>query len=170
MNPLSARPTLVNAALAVAASLLAASLVIGTEHERSSGAELRPGHQASVKAPLIDLDLSRLNREIAAESEDELFPVRAPQAPPPVPVQAVIQVPPAPPKPAAPPLPFKYLGLMVDGGKLTVFVARGDDLLSLKQGDVIANQYRVDEASEASVTFTYLPLDERQVLTIGSRQ
>jgi len=165
------KPVLINAALAAAGSVLAASLVIGTEREERNGAESRPGQQASVKGPLIDLDLSRLNRQASVETDDGLFPARAPQAPPsPIPSQAVIQAPPAPSKPVAPPLPFKYLGLMEDRGQLIVFVARGDELLSLKPGDVIANQYRVDEASEASVTFTYLPLDQRQVLTIGSRQ
>lgn len=163
--------TLFHSAMVAAGFVLAASLVIGNEREERNGAELRPGQQASIKAPLIDLDLSRLNRQGAGKPDDGLFPARALQAPPsPIPSQAVIQAPPAPSKPVAPPLPFKYLGLMVDGGTLTVFVARGDELMSLRQGDVIANQYRVDEASEASVTFTYLPLNERQVLTIGSRQ
>lgn len=165
------RPAIFNAALAAAVSVLAVSLVVGTERDSNNTAEARSGQQASVKALLIDLDLSRLNRQSAGESDDGLFPARAPQAPPPpIPAQAVIQVPPVPPKPVAPPLPFKYLGLMVDGGKLTVFVARGDELLNLKQGDVVANQYRVDDANEASVTFIYLPLNERQVLAFGSRQ
>lgn len=164
------RPALIHGALAAAGSVLAASLVIGTEREQRDGAEPRPGHQASVKAPLIDLDLARLNRSTNVETDDGLFPALAPQASPsPIPAKAVIQAPPVSLKPVAPPLPFKYLGLMVDGGKLTVFVARGDELLSLRQGDVVTNQYRVDDASEASVTFTFLPLNERQVLTIGSK-
>ncbi|HSC05409.1 MAG TPA: hypothetical protein VLD59_01130 [Steroidobacteraceae bacterium] len=164
--------TLVNAAVVASGFVLTASLVVGNEREGRNGAEFRPGQQASVNSPLIDLDLARLNRQSAVESDDGLFLVRAPQVPPPpaIPAQAVIQVPPVPPKPVAPPLPFKYLGLMVDRGQLIVFVGRGDDLLSLRQGDVIANQYRVDEAGETSITFTFLPLDERQVLTIGSRQ
>lgn len=177
MRPTARNATLVTAIFAAAGCVLAASLVVGTEGEQSAidlaarqgtAGENRPARQAAAKGPLIDLDLSRLNRGPSVEIEEELFAIRVPKIPPPpISTQAVVQ-PPA--KPVAPPLPFKYLGLMADGGQLIVFVARGDELLSLKQGDVVANQYRVDAATEASVTFVYLPLNERQVLAFGSRQ
>jgi hypothetical protein len=166
---------------AAAVFVLGASLVVGTERETGGAldpaasaatrAESRPVQQALAKGLLIDLDLARLNRAPTIELENELFAIRVPKAAPlPIPTQAVVQTPPPPPaKPVAPPVPFKYLGQMVDRGQLTVFVARGDELLSLKQGDVVASQYRVDAATEASVTFVYLPLNERQTLVFGSR-
>jgi hypothetical protein len=161
------RSVLIKSALVAAGSVLAVSLVIGTEREEDRP---RPIHQASTKGLLIDLDLSLLNRATPPEAHDDLFPVRAPKSPPPpIPTQAVIQVPAPPPRPVAPPLPFRYLGLMADRGQLIVFVARGDELMSLRQGDVVSNQYRVEDASEAAVTFNYLPLNERQILTIGRR-
>lgn len=164
------RATIFKSAAVAAGCVLAVSLVIGTEREQGNARETQPSHQTSVKGLLIDLDLSRLNRSTNVEVEDELFKIRVPKAPAfPIPAKAVIEAPPAPSKPVAPPLPFKYLGLMVDRGQLIVFVARGDELMSLKQGDVVTNQYRVDDAGEASVTFTYLPLNEKQILSIGSR-
>ena len=175
------KTTLVTAIFAAAGCVLAASLVVGTEGEQVStidsaarqgtAGEYRPAGRVAAKGPLIDLDLSRLNRGPNVGIEEELFAIRGPKVPPPaIATQAVVQPPPPPAKPVAPPLPFKYLGLMADGGQLIVFVARGDELLSLKQGDVVANQYRVDAATEASVTFVYLPLNERQVLAFGSGQ
>jgi hypothetical protein len=85
-----------------------------------------------------------------------------PYAPPPpaCPTAAV-----APPKPAAPPLPFTYLGQMLDEGKLQVFVARGDNSYSLSAGLTI-DQYRVDKIADGSVTFTHLPSRTRQTLHI----
>jgi hypothetical protein len=163
------RVALINAAFIAAGSVLAVSIVVGTEREQGEPGGAPPSHQASAKGLLIDLDLSLLDRATNVETHDELFPVRAPKAQPapPIPTQAVIQAP--APKPVAPPLPFKYLGLMVDRGQVIVFLGRGDDLMSLKQGEVVANQYRVEDANEAAVTFTYLPLNEKQTLHFGRR-
>ncbi|MBI1905698.1 MAG: hypothetical protein HYS20_05565 [Rhodocyclales bacterium] len=170
------RPNVLKAAVAAGGLMLAATIVVGTEREARDGpAQPVAGARVSVEsasagpAPQVkpgapDLDLARLNRPGTTEIEDDLFalrtpPVIAPPAPP--------AAPPPPPKPAGPPLPFKFLGRMTDGGILTVFVAQGNQNLSLRKGDVVDNLYRVEEVSDASVIFVYLPLDERQALQIG---
>ena len=77
-----------------------------------------------------------------------------------------------PARPAAPreppPLPFIYLGQMVDQGKTTVFVGRGDDHYDVAPGLVIDDTYKVERVTETQVTFVYVPLGARQVLAVPS--
>ena len=70
-----------------------------------------------------------------------------------------------PEKPVVPPLPFRYLGKMLDGGKLAVFVARGDESLAVSAGQRIG-EYRVDKVTDSEVVFTYLPLKTKQSLPL----
>lgn len=163
-------------ALVAAGLALAATIVVGTERENKEGpaepvVRVRAGgeqppnaHTPATKPAATDLDLARLNRFATTEIEDDLFAPRIPLvvAPPPPPA---VQAP--PPKPTAPALLFRFLGRMVDGGTRIVFVTDGGRNLSLKQGDVVDNLYRLEEVSDASVTFVYLPLEERQTLQIG---
>jgi hypothetical protein len=71
------------------------------------------------------------------------------------------------PAPTAPPLPFKYLGKLMDHGVVTAFVSQGALTHLLHKGDVLA-EYRVEKITPIDVTFVYLPLNERQRLPIGS--
>ena len=64
-----------------------------------------------------------------------------------------------------PPLPFTYLGKMLDEGKLQVFLARGEDSHIVRAGQKIG-QYRVERVDETSVTFLHLPSKTRQTLDI----
>jgi hypothetical protein len=83
-------------------------------------------------------------------------------APPPTPVRADA----APPPPSAPPLPFRYVGLIQEEGALTLFLESGERLYSVKVGDVIDGNYRVEEISPQGVEFLYLPMNMRQSLNI----
>lgn len=123
-------------------------------------------------APTVDLDLAALNRAATQEIAEHLFaapPPPAPlQAPAPAPVAPAVAAP--PPAPRAPPLPFRYLGRLIDGDRTSAFVASGSQSLSLKAGDVIDNHhYRVERIADDALEFVYLPLDERQTLTLGAR-
>jgi len=94
-----------------------------------------------------------------------LFAVRSwrpPEPPPSVAVQA--------PPPSAPPLPYRYVGRMEEGGAVVVFLAEGaaDARPRLvRQGDQWPN-YRVDEITPQGMRLTYLPLNETQRLLFGS--
>lgn len=78
----------------------------------------------------------------------------------------VPETPPPPPPPQAPPLPFRYLGMLGEQEEQTiVFLERQDKSYAVRPGDLIDGTYRVEEAGEGHVVFTYLPLDLKQVLT-----
>ncbi len=68
-------------------------------------------------------------------------------------------------KAEAPPLPFRYIGKMLDGDKLSVFIANGGESFAVAAGDRIGD-YRVDKITEAEIRFTYLPLKTKQSLPL----
>lgn len=93
----------------------------------------------------------------------DLFPARDLTAP----VSASpAQGPQAAAAPVAPALPFQYMGEIIDRGKRTLFVLRGEDHYSLVPGKKIDDQYKVERITDTAVTFTYLPLGVRQNLAL----
>lgn len=99
--------------------------------------------------------------EFGEEAPDTLDPFRSMSwyvAPPP----------PPPPRPTAPPLPFQYLGQLIEEDSTRIFVNHLGRHLILKAGDVVAGTYAVEEVDSGKVVFLYLPLKERQVLSTGS--
>ncbi|WP_416050909.1 hypothetical protein [Cupriavidus basilensis] len=86
------------------------------------------------------------------------LPPPAPPAPP-APAQP-------PPAPTAPPLPFAYVGALgADASKEQMFLSSGDRLLIVSLGDVIDGQYRLEAITATGATFTYLPLNVKQVMS-----
>lgn len=163
---LSGRKNLVRAGIAVSALALIAT--VGATRERTSPQAVEPaaGIDARVRPAGQDLDLSALFR---APGEARVDPAHDPFAP----RSFASAAPPAAaagkpaPRPSAPPLPFSYLGKALEDGKLSVFLARGDDNYSLSPGAKRKiGEYRVDKVTESQVTFTYLPLKTRQTLDI----
>jgi hypothetical protein len=69
--------------------------------------------------------------------------------------------------PKAPPLPFVYMGKMLDGKAVTAFVSMGGQTHLLHGGDTL-REYRVEAISAKEITFVYLPLNEKQRLSFGS--
>lgn len=102
-------------------------------------------------------------RERLARMQANLFP-RQTWVPPPPPPKPYVPPPPPPPKP--PPLPFKYLGRWVDGGEQTLLLVQGEQPIPVKLGQVLNGSWRLDEITERSVVFTYLPLDMQSILGI----
>lgn len=98
-------------------------------------------------------------REQYAAQADDLFAPHSWQPPPPPP--------PKPPAPKAPPLPFRYLGKVLEGSEILAFLGQGTRTHLLRRGDVLA-EYKVDEITPTEITFVYLPLNEKQHLTFGS--
>jgi len=113
-----------------------------------------------------ELDLSRLRRKGEVVSPENLFSRKswyvAPPPAPPVPVRVA-----PPPVPKAPPLPFTYLGRYVESGKPVFFLVTGERILTVKEGDVIEGNYRVDGVVGTTLGLTYLPLNTKQTLDIG---
>ena len=69
-------------------------------------------------------------------------------------------------KSALPPLPFRYVGRWTQNGRLEALVMRGERLYVVKAGDRIGDDYLVERIGEASIGFTYLPLNEKQSLAL----
>lgn len=142
-------------AIAVGAAVLVAGVVAGRERPT---VELVENRIAVVHAADDGINLEKLRRNEATLPLNDPFAMRnfAPRQEP----QPVQQA-----KPTAPPLPFKYFGKLTEGGKTETFVMQGDELISIAAGQKIG-EYRVDQISEASIAFTFLPLKTRQTLDL----
>lgn len=87
-------------------------------------------------------------------------PEPAPPPPPPTP-------PAPPPAPVAPPLPFVYVGALAEDGQETLYyLEHGAQVLTVKAGASIGSDYRLIGPRPGGLEFHYLPLDERQILTV----
>jgi hypothetical protein len=141
--------------ITVTALALAAGLVAGRERPTLDLIQERAPSAPVVQAD--DIDLSRLQRGEATTPQTDLFARRdfAPQRK--EQVRNIVE------KPVAPPLPFKYFGRLTEKGKTDVYVMRGEDLLAVAPGETLG-EYRVDAVSDASISFTYLPLKTKQTL------
>jgi len=148
-------------ALVVVAALgIVASVVIGREKPALEIVE--PAARINARIEVADeLDVAKLDRAAQPGASADPFAQRS--FAPPAPAQRHAASP--PPKPAAPPLPFRYVGRLLDGDKLAVFLARGEESLSVAAGDTIG-EYRVDRITENEVLFTYLPLKTKQSLPL----
>ncbi len=178
LQRLPGKRDLARIALPVVALGLIASVVVG--REKPSEAPQEPVARmntriAPAEKPLSDADLdpARLVRPALEEGKvtaDANPFSRRSFEPPQAAAGAAAGAPEAPAPPEAPPLPFTYLGKVIEDGKLSVFLARGEDSYSItagqKRGQKIGNEYRVDKVTESSVSFTYLPMNTKQTLDI----
>jgi hypothetical protein len=133
--------------------------------------------QASVSAPAAvhDPDLARARERLQPRERPE--PIRdafAPRSWAPAQVEAppapAARAPPPPAAPVAPPLPYRYLGQLSEQGRTVVFLARGEAPVDGRVGEVLDGTYRIERIADSAVEFTYLPLNERQVLQVGGVQ
>ena len=149
-------------AIAIALALVtAASIVIGRERPALEVVEPSTARsQSTAAAPEIDLDKLRRSTEAGAPQNDPFAPHSF--APKPRAQRSVAAAAPAPK--TAPPLPFTYVGWVSQDGKTDVYVQRGEELISIAEGEKIEPDYRVDSITEESIRFTYLPMTTRQVL------
>jgi len=128
-----------------------------------------PAKAAGQTAPA--LDLGKLQRAPPVDPNGDPFGARNFRPAPPKPkagsspLAASIAPPPAP---QAPPLPFAYIGRLSEERDTTVFLAMGERNLVLKPGDVIDGTYKLEEVNDSGVVLTYLPLSQRQTLSIGT--
>jgi len=128
-------------------------------------ASAAPGPAPSPAQSAPELDLRELKRARNPAEVVDLFAPRKPSAAP-VPAPTNAEPAPASPPPSAPPLPFTYLGKLLDGDKLEIFIAQGDDHYNVERGQTIDGRYRVEKVTATAVTFIYLPLGTRQTLPI----
>jgi hypothetical protein len=107
-----------------------------------------------------DVNLKNLKRPALPENVKDLFPAKSWYVPPPVSKTR--------PVPAAPPLPFVYVGKMIERGKApTVFLESQNRTYLVHEDDQVGTNYRVDSIRPPLMTLTYLPLDIKQTMQIG---
>ena len=136
---------------------------------------VRPVADTSTAQHTPALDLKKLQRPRALDPDGDPFGPRSFRPPPPkiTPQQAAAQAAqaalavPSPPPPA-PPLPFTYMGRLSEERDTTVFLTLGDRNLVVKPGDTIDNTYKLEEVGESAIVLTYLPMNQRQTLPIGT--
>ncbi|WP_197325393.1 secretion system X translation initiation factor [Ralstonia solanacearum] len=111
--------------------------------------------------------LAALRPPLSAESANDPFTVLSWLPPPPPPPPVVAPAPVPEPPPSAPALPFVYLGtLNPDAAKPQVFISNGDRLLIVSPGEVIDGMYRFESIAATGALFTYLPLNQQQVMPV----
>lgn len=145
-------------ALFVVVALAAvAGVVTGREKPGIDIVEDKVGRRSE---PTLHIDVAKLERaEAGLPTTDPFTPRAFVERNKPQPAAA-------PEKPALPPLPFQYVGKVIEDGKQEVYVMRGEELLALARGQKIGNEYRVDRITGKSITFTYLPLKTTQTLDL----
>lgn len=111
--------------------------------------------------------LAALRPPLSPESENDPFTVLSWLPPPPPPPAAAAPAPEPAPPPSAPALPFVYLGMLnPEAAKPQVFISSGDRLSIVSPGDVIDGVYRFESIAATEARFTYLPLNQRQVMSV----
>jgi len=125
---------------------------------------------AAHTGPSPAVDLARARRTPQPLAVDAFSPRS--WAPPPRKQSAAERAataPPPPPPPQAPPLPFRYVGMLGDDGKTTLFLSNGERDVAARPGDVLDGGWRLDEVDERRALFTYVPLEQSRTLTLGAR-
>lgn len=114
----------------------------------------------------MHFDLAVIKRHIPKDVRTiGLFESKSWHTPPPAP-SATAYVP--PPQTSAPSLPFTFIGRMVDGGEVTLFLSRNDRQYTVKEKDVLDDSYRVDKIGEGEAVLTHLPTNTQQTLLFNT--
>jgi hypothetical protein len=72
------------------------------------------------------------------------------------------------PEPVTPPLPYRFAGQFHRESGIEVYVARGEEVFPVKEGDTLDGQYKVDSVSATEVSFIYLPSGTRQTIQFSA--
>jgi len=148
------------------------ALVAASAAQSRVGAKPAPGAGAGNEAaPLLNFEKLK-SRALGAPARDPFAApaARGPKSRRAAPGAAVAPAPVVAPPPSAPVLPFTYMGKLLSGGDLAVFLIQGERNLVVHEGDTIDALYRVEHIAEGAITLVYLPLDQRQTLIIGEPQ
>lgn len=128
----------------------------GAGEEREAGAAVAGGRSMARRSAVEPLELPA--RRFEERPLANLFAVGRRQAP-----SAPVVV-----APQAPPLPFRYLGRLQEGGQTVVFLGQGPRTHLVREGETVA-EYRAEAIGLHGMTLVYLPLNEKQPLTFGSQ-
>jgi len=65
-------------------------------------------------------------------------------------------------------MPYRYAGKLVQGGRQSVLLSKGDMVFPIKEGETLDGAYRVESIGETQVTLTYLPLAREERIAVDS--
>jgi hypothetical protein len=167
--PPRTRQFLLGSALALTLGTVAWQATQSQDEAADTVVAARPGKSAAAQAspapdtPHLALDKLQRNDDLDDAALRDAFQVTswAPPPPPPAP-------PAPPPPPSPPPLPYRYMGQLLEDGTLTVFLTRQNQNYAVKAGDALDGGYRVDSINNQRMVLTYLPLNMQQSLAIGN--
>lgn len=149
------------ALLTLVAAIFAPSAEEPVQPSRAAASAPAPASADTARSGLDDrTNWQPQPRRGLAQEPADLFLVPRPPARPAAAVRK--------PVPVAPPLPYVYMGKMLDNEEITVFLTRQDKPYVVKTGDVLDHQYRVDVIRPPLMELTYLPLNQKQMLNIGA--
>lgn len=117
------------------------------------------GARAAAAAPATASELAIVREPWPAEGAGLLQP--------PLAAQGRASTAPAVVAPTAPPLPFTFVGSIERGGRRTVMLMEGEELHLVGARERIGDRYRVERVTPTQIEFTYLPMQQRQVLDTG---
>jgi hypothetical protein len=63
-------------------------------------------------------------------------------------------------------LPYAFVGRLIHDGQLSLLLAKGDEVISIRQGQTLDGVYRVESITDKQITLVYLPLDQRQTIPV----
>lgn len=146
--------------------------VVGAAEKKPSIASRSGTDQHEQAQPDMRFDLSVIKRIAPKNIQTSgLFQSKSwyvPPPPPPPPSLLSLSPPPPPPPPTAPQLPFAFIGRMIDGNDVTLFLTNNHQQYAAKLSDVLDGNYRVDKITEKSAVLTYLPMNIQQELVFNS--
>ena len=146
----------------------------GERAETPSAAPPAPAVQKSPsKTESVRIDL--LRRDAQPRPENDAFAAHSWQPPPPPPPRPKLIAPepeladPPPPPPVAPPLPFTFLGAFeATGGKRVLYLVEGDKVHAVSEGEMVNDLYQVEAIGAEEMVLMYLPLKQKQTLSLGA--
>lgn len=74
----------------------------------------------------------------------------------------------APVAPAAPPLPFRFAGQFYRDSGTEVYLARGEEIFPVKEGDTLDGQYKVEAVTGSEVRFLHIPSGTAQTMQFSA--
>ncbi len=162
-NAASVASLLGSAAIAAPSSTSSASASTVPQAARSDRSSAHQQALAALDTRLVQQRVGSVAGGLNAFAAKSWFVAPPPPPPPPPPAPA-----PEPPPPQAPPLPFKYMGMLQESPERTVwYLLQGERLVVAATGEQIDATYRIDGADGGQLRLTFLPLNQRQSLSIG---
>src|SRR5262249_8899770 len=73
-----------------------------------------------------------------------------------------------PPAPVAPPLPFRFAGQFYRDTGAEVYLAKGEEIFPVKEGDTLEGEYKIESVTSSEVRFLHLPSGTSQVMQFSA--